>query len=192
MITQGSGFRLDIVSSAAFAFIVTMQSRAALMDGFDPSRVSNKGRLRSYFNRVENLDSFFPTLAEVEVTCGSCFDLLDQLRDRGDAFAYIDCPYHPEEMASSAHYGNNSWGVEQHDKLVASLLEIGDLKVALSGYANECYTRLEEAGWSRLYLRQVHVSSAATGRFKDEFLWVNFDIPSSLEEQVCHIDYSQW
>ncbi|OPG94623.1 hypothetical protein B2I21_30475 [Chryseobacterium mucoviscidosis] len=64
------------------------------------------------------------------------------------------------------------------------------IKVALSGYENECYGRLEAAGWRRLYLKQVHVSSAATGRWNDEYLWINFDIPASLEDQDCHFNYS--
>jgi site-specific DNA-adenine methylase len=191
MRAQGSDFELDMVTSAAYTFILAMQSRAADMNTFDTSRVSDRKRLRSYFKRVRELDHFYPTLADVEVTYGDVLELLDLVGQDSSAFAYIDPPYVPKSMVREDHYGDRSWTLEDHVSLVDKLL-VTNMKVALSGYANECYTRLELAGWRRLYLRQVHVSSSATGRFNDEYLWVNFDIPASLEDQVCQINYSQW
>lgn len=192
MMAQGTGFQLDLLDSAAYAFIVTMQSRAADCVTFDISRVKDLKRLRSYFKRVSELDRFYPTLAEVEVTYGSCFDLLDMLSEREDAIAYIDPPYTPYEMVRQDHYGDRSWSLEAHERLVDKLL-VTNMKVALSGYDNECYNRLEMAGWRKLYLKNVFVSSSTiSGRRSDEFLWINFDIPVSLEDQVCQFDYSAY
>lgn len=64
------------------------------------------------------------------------------------------------------------------------------MKVALSGYDNRVYDRLVEAGWRKLYLRRQHISSSGSvGRFNDEYLFLNFNIPSSLEDQVSWFDY---
>jgi site-specific DNA-adenine methylase len=189
MMSRGSDFELDLVTSAASTFILAMQSRAADMNTFDTSRVSDRKRVRGYFKRVRELDLFYPTLADVEVTQGDCLELLDLVGDQIDAFGYFDPPYTPDSMTRENHYGDRSWTLADHECLVDKLLE-AKMKVALSGYNNAIYDRLVTAGWRKIYLRQVHVSSAATGRFNDEYLWINFDIPASLEDQVCQFDYS--
>ncbi|MEF2969113.1 DNA adenine methylase [Paenibacillus sp. M1] len=193
MLLNGSDFELDRVTSAAYAYIVTQQSRAAMMTKFDMSRVTDKGRLQSYFKRVRNIDRNYSIFSGVEITCGDVFEWLDLLRGKNNGFVYLDPPYIPDSsMVLTEHYGGNSWLVADHERLVDKLLDIGDIKVALSGYNNECYSRLENAGWRKLYLKEVHVSSSAVGRKNTEFLWISFSLPKSLEEQVCMIDYTAW
>jgi site-specific DNA-adenine methylase len=188
MLAQGrADCELGMVEGAAYAFIVAMQSRAADCETFDSSRVTDRKRLRSYFKRVRELDLFYPTLAGVEVTLGDCRELLDLLRGRDDAFAYLDPPYTPKEMVLSDHYGDRSWTFGDHERLVDRLLT-ANMKVALSGYANECYARLEAAGWRRLYLKRVHVSSAATGRWNDEYLWINFECQRKVPSATSVVD----
>jgi len=54
MISRGHSFRLEPVESAAYTFILAMQSRSADMTStFDSTRLSDKRRLRSYFKRVK-------------------------------------------------------------------------------------------------------------------------------------------
>ena len=78
LLVQGRTYcELGMVEGAAYAFIVAMQSRAADCETFDSSRVTDRKRLRSYFKRVRELDLFYPTLADVEVTQGDCRELLD-------------------------------------------------------------------------------------------------------------------
>lgn len=189
MMSHGSDFELNRLTSAAYTFILAMQSRAADMDTFDNSRVSDPKRLRAYFKRVRELDRFYPTLADVEVTHGDCRELLDLHGEDSLAFGYFDPPYAPQSMVLTDHYGERSWTVNDHELLVDKLL-VANMKVALSGYNNESYARLVEAGWERLYLKNVHVSSAANGRRSEEYLWINFKIPSSLLAQISEIDYS--
>ncbi|MGG4495615.1 DNA adenine methylase [Brevibacillus reuszeri] len=74
------------------------------------------------------------------MTHGSCFDLLDLVGVNDKAFGYIDPPYAPESMALEAHYGDRSWTLDDHERLVDKLL-VTSMKVALSGYDNECYNR---------------------------------------------------
>lgn len=192
MLARGKlGYEMDRVTAAAYTFILATQSRAADMIKFDKARVLDHARQQSYFQRVRMLDRFCPKLRDVEVTQGDCRELLSLYRGKGDAFAYLDPPYIPEKMQLDDHYGSRSWAFADHEQLVDILLDT-DMKVALSGYDNECYARLVAAGWRKLYLKNVHVSSAAIGRRQDEYLWINFDIPASLEDRVSKFDYSAW
>lgn len=192
MLLNGSDFELDRLTSAAYAYIVTQQSRAAQMTKFDMSRITDKGRLQSYFRRVRNLDRYYSIFSGVEITCGDVFEWLYLLGGKNNGFVYLDPPYIPDSMVLTGHYGGNSWLVADHDRLVDNLLAAGDIKVALSGYDNESYSRLEASGWLKLFLKEVHVSSSAIGRKNTEYLWVNFSLPNSLKEQVCMIDYTAW
>lgn len=192
MLKRGyADYELDRVTAAAYVFILASQSRAADMDKYDKARMVDSARLRSYFNRVRQLDRFYPTLKDLEITHGDCRELLSLHRGRSDAFAYIDPPYAPESMQLTDHYGDRSWSNADHESLVDELL-VTNMKVALSGYDNQSYVRLVEAGWQRLYLKNVHVSSAAIGRRKDEWLWLNFPLPSSVEDLVCQFNYSAY
>jgi len=190
MISSGASFRLERVSSAAYAFILCMQARAGDMTStFDSSRLSDASRLRSYFKRVSVLDQFYPTLADVEVINGDVFELLDLIAEDSSAFTYIDPPYTPDSTIIEKHYGDRSWTVADHVRLVDRLLSV-QARVALSGYNSSSYDRLVDAGWRKLYLRKLYVSSSASvGRYNDEYLWINFEIPVSLADQVSWFDY---
>jgi DNA adenine methylase len=93
-------------------------------------------------------------------------------------------------MVNAVTYAH-SWTNEDHVALVDKLLTT-NMKVALSGYDNDIYASLVNNGWKKIFLKNVHVSSSANGRRNDEYLWPNFDIPSSLEDQVCQFDYSKF
>lgn len=190
MISQGASFRLDLVESASYAFILCMQARAGDMTStFDSSRLTDESRLRSYFRRVSELDQFFPTLADVEVLNGDVFELLDWITEDSSAFAYIDPPYTPDQTIIPKHYGDRSWTMADDERLVDKLLGV-KIKVALSGYNSGVYDRLVEAGWRKIYLRRQHISSSGSvGRYNEEYLWINFEIPASLEDQVSWYDY---
>ncbi len=182
---------LGMVEGAACAFVVAMQSYAASGSSFDTSLVSDKKRARSYSRRIDELDLFYGTLADVKVTHGDCFELLGH-GGNDKALVYLDPPYTPTEMASSDHYADRSWTSEDHERLVDLLLQT-DMLVALSGYDNLIYQRLEEAGWRKIFLKEVSVSSSTTSRLRSrEHIWMSFDIPSTLEEQVSRVDYSGW
>jgi site-specific DNA-adenine methylase len=192
MIAHGNaGHELDRITAAAYVYMLALLSRAADMDTFDRMRMTNSARLDSYFKRIGLLDRFYPTLKDVEVTHADCRYLLDLYRGKKDAFAYIDPPYTPDKMFMKDHYGDNSWSIVDHQTLVDKLL-VTEMKVALSGYDTASYERLITAGWTKLYLKNVHVSSAATGRRSDEYLYINFNLPSSLEDRISQFNYSAY
>lgn len=190
MISQGASFCLDPVLSAAFTFILCMQSRSADMTStFDSTRLTDESRLRSYFRKVSELDQFYPTLADVEVLNGDLFELFDLIGKDSSTFAYIDPPYTPDQTIIPKHYGDRSWTMADHERLVDRLLGV-QMKVALSGYNSGVYERLVEAGWYKIFLKRQHISSSGSvGRYNEEYLWINFEIPASLEDQVSWFDY---
>ena len=179
---------LDMVTAAAYIFILSGLSRASDLERFDQTRVSNPQQKEAYFRKIQRLEYFYETLQDVHVSQGDCRDMLDLYRKKDDYFAYLDPPYIPHSMVLDQHY-SHSWTAGDHNILVDKLLSTS-LKVALSGYDNKIYDRLIDSGWRKLYLKNVHVSSSANGRRQEEFLWLNFDIPSSLQDRVCQFNYS--
>lgn len=184
-------FEMGTVEGAACAFVVSMMSRAADCRTFDNTRVRSVNRTRSYCKRVRELELFYPTLADVEVTHGDCFEVLNMLEGRSDVCVYVDPPYTPEHCALDAHYGSRSWRMEDHEHLVDMLVSTS-ARVVLSGYDNRCYRRLEASGWRKVFLKNIHVPSSASSRRHDEFIWVSFSVPGSLVDEISRFDYSQW
>lgn len=179
----------DVITAAACAYVINQQSRAATQGSYDRSSLT-PNRMRSYFRRVRELDKFLTTMLGVEVTNRDVFSWLQERRDWSKSFIYLDPPYVPDQMHLDDHY-NVNWTRDDHERLVNVLLTHQGT-IALSGYDNDVYSRLVDKGWTKIYLKRVHVSSAAIGRFQDEYLWINFVIPTTLLDQVSEIDYSRW
>jgi site-specific DNA-adenine methylase len=173
----------NVVTAASAAFIVATQSRAAMQTRFSPD-ILTPNRRKNYMNRVRTLDRFLTTTEGLVVMNEDVLQLLRQSRDWSRSFLYIDPPYTPNEMSTDLHY-NSNLSTAGHEELVELLLQIPHAKIALSGYDTPLYQKLVDRGWRKLFLKTVHVSSAATGRYQDEYLWINFSIPLTLEELVC-------
>lgn len=177
----------NLVYAAGITFVVNMMSRAATRNSFDRSILS-ANREASYMKRVHSLHLYSSTLEGVHVSNHSIFDLLSQSRDWSKSFVYIDPPYVNDSMFATGHYGLNSFTDADHEKLVDLLIN-HDAKIALSGYDNVIYAKLEFNGWTKVFLRRTHVSSSASARFADEYLWLNTDIPQVLIDLVADQNY---
>jgi site-specific DNA-adenine methylase len=172
-----------------------MMSRASDANSFDHSRVTDSRRKRAYFKRIQELDLYYPTLEGVTVTQGDGMERLEQVKHDSNSILYLDPPYMPSEMAmkTANHYGTRSWTQADHERLVDSLLTVNGAKVVLSGYDHALYRRLEEAQWTRVYLKEVYVSSSTMARrWKAKYVWINFPLPPSLLEKVSAYDYGKW
>lgn len=161
-----------------------MMSRAADCENFDSTCVRDQGRLWSYCRRIEELDLFYSTLTGVEVSCGDCRGLLQMYAQEPKAFVYLDPPYTPEEMSWKERYREYSWTIEDHEELVSILLS-----PSMRAYDNHCYEKLVDAGWIKIFLEKIHVSSSGSSRRSDEYVWTNFKIPSWLLEDVSQLYY---
>lgn len=175
---------VSLVNGAANTFILATQSYAAAMKSFDPSLDWDLDRVDSYYSRVDALESIQEALEGVVVTQGDCLELLEKSKHDEHALVYLDPPYAPETMRTQGHYGDHSWGILEH-KVLAYLLEETAMKVILSGYDTLHYRPLEEAGWDKIHLGEVAVSSSGASRVRaNEYLWINFDIPEALLNKV--------
>ncbi|PAD76371.1 DNA adenine methylase [Paenibacillus campinasensis] len=168
----------DIVTAAASAYITILQSEMSLQEVYKKHLEQ-----QTYLNRVYRLHEFNSTLKGIDVTNNDVFNILTTDYDWSKSFIYLDPPYHPEAMASKKHYRVN-WKKEKHDLLVELLLELPLGKVALSGLDNSSYVQLEEAGWKKIYLKNLRVKMSRNGLYQMEQIWINFDIPPLLEAQV--------
>src|SRR5690606_18440067 len=79
--------------------------------------------------------------ARHEVLNGDVFELLDGVGGDESAFGYLDPPYTPDCTLIHKHYGDRSWTMADHERLVDKLLGVR-MKVALSGYNSPVYDRL--------------------------------------------------
>lgn len=167
----------DIVTSAAYTYLLAHQSRAGNMKTFDRSNED------SYFSKILGLQSYNVILKGIDVTNGNCLYLLEENINRNDYFVYLDVPYVTDSKRST----QDSYKAEKdnpfnHIEIVDILLKT-TMKVALSGYANHnYYDRLnKDNGWHKIFLKEVFVSSSAkSGITAEEYLWVNFDIPKYI------------
>lgn len=187
----------DLVTAAACTFLLLRQSQKARQESFN-NKLMELNNMRLYMDHIYRLPEFLETLEGIDVTKRSVFDILMEDRDWSKSFIYLDPPYHPDStMAQNKNYKFN-WTKEDHDKLVKLLLDRPLGKVALSGLDNPSYKLLVEAGWTRIYLKNLRVKSSTSKqkeedeeskeqRHQKEEVWINFDIPNSLEEEI-----SEW
>jgi len=90
---------------------------------------------------------------------------------------YLDPPYiHSTRKMTYAY--ENEMSVDEHRELVQILQNIKG-KAVLSGYDNDIYNGLEEAGWSKICIGEFDKKSMRhsvdTERGK-EFVWINYEI----------------
>lgn len=172
----------DIVTAAAYTFLLACQSRAGNMQSFDRNCIEiNREKEESlYHARVLKLQSLHVILDGLDVKNQDALSILKTNADRSDYFVTIDPPYvKSAKKSANKTYKNDSF---DHVKMVDLLLE-SKMKVMLCGYDNhKCYERLNELnGWHKIFLKELFVaSSAVAGTTAEEFIWVNFDIPKYI------------
>ncbi len=173
----------NALMGAASTYIATTQSYAAGMTSYS-NVLENYEHGENYYNRMETLESYQAILDGVKVTAGNCFELLEECQHDEFALLYLDPPYYPSSMKTQNHYGERSWDIFEHQILVVKLLET-EMKAVLSGYDTDCYQPLVDAGWTKIHLGEVAVSSSGAARVKaHEYVWINFDIPDELLDKV--------
>lgn len=173
---------IDMVTAAAYTFLVAHQSRAGFMHSFEHLNSKEKDVVQAHYrSKVHNLRSFHSILGGVDVTNADALDILKKVSGRSKLFVYIDTPYPSDSKISKRKsYEHENF---DYERLVNILLNT-KLKVMLSGYAenNRYYDRLsEQNGWHKIFVKNLFVaSSAKAGTTADEYIWINFDIPEHV------------
>jgi DNA adenine methylase len=102
-------------------------------------------RCSSWLSAIEELPLIHRRFMVVQVEHRDFRDLIP-LYDTKDTLYYLDPPY--VRATRSAGEYKHECGDKDHEDLVEMLLSIKG-KAMLSGYANDIYVKLEEAGWAR-------------------------------------------
>lgn len=173
---------LSEIEVATYTYIATFQSRASNMTTYSPSKEYDMG----YYHKISRLKEYYFILQDVDIQNQDCMVLLEEYKERQDILTYIDPPYIPTTMNAPKTYGEHSWSIEQHRVLVDKLLQTKG-KVILSGYEDKVfntYKPLEDAGWSKILLRNVHIASSIGNSRQDEYIWVNFEVSPYVLQKV--------
>ncbi|HAN09596.1 MAG TPA: hypothetical protein DCP90_03170 [Clostridiales bacterium] len=170
---------LDILSSAVYTYIAVMQSWNANMKDFKMSYAEEKNSedreeaVETYYKQIDRIAGCTDTLQNTKIVNERMEKVLTGIKHMKNAIVYLDPSYHkgaikvyPYEMTR-----------EDHKKMVQLLLKV-EAVVVLSGYdpaqyGCDDYKPLEEAGWRKVSLGKVHLSSSGKDTQKEEFLWIN-------------------
>lgn len=165
----------DDVTWAAKWFVVARQSFSGHWGhswAFSTTE-SNRGmshRVSAYLSAIDRLEDVHKRLSMVQIE-NSDFRKIIKNYDRETTLFYLDPPYIHEKRGKD-HYQNEMTD-EDHEELVELLLKIKG-KAILSGYDNEIYRRLEEAGWQKKtfgYMMPASRSVKGSRRTVIEVIW---------------------
>lgn len=170
---------LNLIERATYTYIASTQSRASNMVTYSPSGEYEQG----YYEKISKLNDYSYLLEAVEIQNQDCIVLLEKYKYNENMLIYLDPPYNPLNMKNPKTYGEYSWTVEQHKILVDRLLET-KVKVILSGYDNSIYGALEDAGWLKIKLKDVHIASSVSDRKESEYVWMNFEISPYILQKI--------
>ena len=135
------------VASPSWRYVVTATSRGV------PLPVS------AWLTRLNLLGAWHERLACAQIECD---DALATIRrwDTPETVFYLDPPYLPETRKRLDVYGVEA-DRAHHEALVETLLTLQGYAL-LSGYQNDLYTRLEDAGWQRHDFPTISDAAART------------------------------
>ena len=170
---------LNLIERATYTYIAVTQSRASNMVTYSPSGEYDMG----YYDKLSKLKEYHYLLEGIEIQNQDCMILLEKYKNNKDMLIYLDPPYNPLAMKNPKTYAEHSWTVEQHKILVDRLLET-KAKVILSGYDNPIYGALEDAGWLKIKLKDVHIASSVSDRKESEYIWINFEVSPYILQKI--------
>lgn len=164
------------IDRAFHAFVVYNQSMGGVIrksygGGWSFSASSNKAK--TYFARVDALQSFAYRLRNVQVECKD-YEYIFKRYDAIDTLFYLDPPYINETRSGGDAYQNELSTPDQHAQLIGAIAALKGL-VIVSGYNHPIYQLLD-----RLHFERVEISVRSTlapgkkqGAKRKECLWLS-------------------
>lgn len=180
----------DEIERAYRWFVVARQSFSGNFGSGWCSTIKDNWRgiaasVATYLSAVDRLEEVHLRLVTTQVEKQDFGRILERY-DTPETFFYCDPPY-VHSTRNQKRYSHDL-SDEDHKRLVESLLKVRG-KVLLSGYRNEIYLPLEEAGWSCLSWSTsnfavartkatgvVGKSSAKKLYSKEETIWFNYEV----------------
>lgn len=165
----------DLIERARKFYVRTMMSVNSIGESFSISRNSRGGmgqKANQFINHVDkNMDLCGERLKGVIIENLDILELIDKY-DCKDTFFYFDPPYIANTRVNADVYKYEMTN-KQHIKMVDRLLEI-EGKVLISGYDNEIYEKLLQAGWTKQILGEYKKRSSSNGSKGIEIIWKNY------------------
>jgi DNA adenine methylase len=180
-----SGLTDDPVSRAHQWYVLVRQSFGGMVGKSWGSTVTKSSRgmteaTSSYLASVTNLPKMAARLQGVRIENKDYREIMQDF-DSPKTFFYCDPPYLPSTRIHGEYRFEMS--ETQHEELIKFLLNL-EGKIMLSGYKNELYRRLEQAGWERrdfpqkLSLAGRTYQHRRTNLNRVESIWMNYEIRS--------------
>lgn len=148
------------------------------------SRRGMANKSNQWRGRMKLLEWWHDRLTREQIDCRDALDVI-RYWDREDALFYVDPPYVMSTRKGGGYAHEMDDG--QHRALIETLLSVKG-RVVLSGYDNDIYQALDDAGWRRIErvtgcYAAVHTrKSGLQGKGaimrkakRTEVLWLNFD-----------------
>lgn len=172
----------DDLTRAYYFFVnIEMGFSGKLNSGFAYS-VKDKINVKRFRNKVDRLELFSERLKYVQIE-NIDFAKLIQKYDAEDTLFYLDPPYVADTRRSFNDY-EHELNNDRHKELVDMLLKIKGNAV-LSGYNNDIYKPLTDAGWKKYEIKTSCISSNArdTNNKREsriEVIWIKKETPQNL------------
>lgn len=162
--THIRGERVDEADLAWACIVGYTFSFAGTLGGGWKKNISSSSRgmaekCSAWRSRMAALEHFHDRLTRVQIDCIPAIDAI-RYWDTEHTVFYLDPPY-VKSTRKSWEY-RKEMAEEDHSELVNVLLSIKG-KAVLSGYENDIYASLEEAGWKKVG-REITAFSVATTR----------------------------
>lgn len=143
---------------------------------------SNCERERSLkFKREYFVEDLQQRLEQVQIDCTDALHMIT-LRDREEAFFYVDPPYYNSNMG---HY--DDYTIEDYERLLDALSRIKG-KFLLSSYPSDILERFtQQHGWHQIQIGMTCMASAKR-KSKVEVLTANYDIRSRMPADSSALD----
>lgn len=170
---------VDEIELAKLMIVAQRQSHGGLAKQWsyciDAPAGGYSASVRKFHTGIERLPVIQERMRKVQIE-NLCFSDLIPRYDRERTLFYLDPPYVPETRINGEY--ENEMSIDDHIKLVDILLDSEGMFV-LSGYKNDVYKRLEQAGWKRHEI-EVTANSSKSRTKRIECLWIS---PSCIENK---------
>jgi len=127
------------------------------------------GNVSRYWSRFDNFEFWHRRLAKVQIDCKDAIEFI-QYWDSTDTTFYLDPPYVLNTRKAKKTY-QYECGDSHHKKLVKTLLKIKGNAI-LSGYNNDLYKPLTDAGWKTIEFNVKCYASNTIRENRKETLWI--------------------
>lgn len=186
---NGEDFEQHGVEWARRFFVAMHQSFSGLLaSGWRHCKVeSTRGKSAAvdrWLGAIDRLPEAVQRLREVQIE-GQDFSKIIPQYDRKQALFYLDPPYVPEKRVDQKSYGKNEMKPEDHEELVALLLQLNHAMVIVSGYNHPIYHPLVREGWTRRTVTRANMAARVKKgkerkRGVKEALWFSPNYPEEF------------